>query len=129
MLILLLLALLNPFKLDQPKWSELTSFEIHTIVEIDQFHKMNDVDIQKLPSKMADLNEAKKILSTAKVKSIPILWKGTARVAVAKFKDGSRRTILINTYGHSFRDVTGKVDYTFEENGDAWTSFIKSNRP
>jgi hypothetical protein len=46
-------------------------------------------------------------------------------LAIAKFKDGSSRKILINTYGSSFRDGTGKPNHTLEENVDAGVSFKK----
>lgn len=129
MLIALFFAIINMFTPDQPKWEELSAFEIYSKVAISKFHQMSDAEIQKLPFKSADVKEAKKLLSAAKVQISPILWKGMGRLAVAKFKDGSSRKILINTYGSSFRDVTGKQDYTLEENADAWRSFISKNIP
>lgn len=129
MLIVIFYVFINLFIPDQPKWEELSAFEIYSKISISKFHQMSDANIQKLPSKSADLKEAKKILATAKVKTSPIMWKGMAYLAIAKFKDGSSRKILINTYGSSFRDVTGKIDYTFEANADDWKAFISKNKP
>lgn len=129
MLIVLFIAFVKLFTPDQPKWEELTAFEIYAKVGIDKFHQMTEADIKKLPFKSADLTEAKKILSSAKAKFTPILWKGMGRLAIARFKDGSSRKILINTYGSSFRDATGKKDYTLEDNATEWRTFISKNQP
>ena len=129
MLIIIFYAYISLFTPDQPKWEELSAFEVYSKISISVFHEMSDADIQKLPFKSADLKEAKKLLSAAKKKFSPILWKGMGRLAIAKFKDGSSRKILINIYGSSFRDDTGKQNYTLEENADAWNTFINQNIP
>lgn len=129
MLIFLFFAFIDASTPDQAKWHDLTAFEIYSQVSISKLQQMSDADIKKMPFKSADLKEAKKVLSMAKAKYTPILWKGTGRLAIARFKDGSSRKILINTYGSSFRDDTGRQNYSLEENADAWHSFIKKYKP
>lgn len=123
MLIALIIPFITLFAPDKPKWQELTAFEIYSKVSISKFQKMSDAEIQKMPHKLADINEAKKILSLAKPQFTPIIWKGMAYLAIARYKDGSSRKILINSYGSSFRDDTGKQNYTLEENAGTWHSF------
>ncbi|MRG45344.1 hypothetical protein GFS24_09465 [Chitinophaga sp. SYP-B3965] len=114
---------------DQSKWEELSAFNIYPLVEVSTFQKLSDADIQKLPFKSADVKEAKKLLSSARMQFSPILWKGMGRLVIIKFKDGSSRKILLTTYRSSFRDVTGNRNYTLEGNAAVWNSFISKNNP
>lgn len=129
MLITLFFAFINLFTPNQPKWEDLTAFEIYSKVGIDKFHQMTEADIQKLPFKTANLNDAKKLLSAAKQTFGPVIWKGMGRIAIAKFKDGSTCKILINTFGSTFRDVTGKTNYSLEGKTKEWQDFISKNKP
>jgi hypothetical protein len=129
MLIVIFYAFVNLLTPDQPKWEELSAFEIYPKISISKFHELSDADIKKLPFKSTDLKEAKKLLSAAKQQFTPILWKGMGRLAIAKFKDGSSRRILINTYSSSFTDATGKKSYHLEDHASAWRKFIDKNIP
>ncbi|RPD38572.1 hypothetical protein [Chitinophaga barathri] len=121
----LLYTLLQFGTYDIADWSKVTEFQYYGRMSLEEFTDLTKADISGKKYKVLNIDKAKNLLSHSKVFYGMIMWKGGGFLAIARFKDGSSRKILINKFGGTFRDGTGQRGYIIDERvRDEWYSFI-----
>ena len=127
MLVLFLCVLLQINVNEKADWSTATEFRLYGKIQVSAFSKLTDEEIAGKKFKNLDLDKAKNFLSNSKVLNEMITWKGGGYFVLIKFKDGSSRKLLLNKFGGTFRDGTGKTNYRIDENlRNEWHEFISS---
>jgi hypothetical protein len=115
MLTFIFYVLIRLFTFNAADWSSLSEFRIYQGIQISDFSNLTEKEIEGMKYRKLNTEKAIKLLSRSARINKPITWKGMGYLAIVKFKDGSSRRLLINTFGGTFRDGTGNANYRVDE--------------
>ncbi|MCK7559478.1 hypothetical protein MKQ70_32710 [Chitinophaga sedimenti] len=120
-----LLSLLGILPAEQTDWSGLKSIRLYAYVQRAQMDTLSAATIGQMPYTELNLGKAKSILTHASRDTSMFLYKGSSRMAIGTFADGSQTRLFISNYGGFFYDTKHKGNLLLPEAyHEAWYKLL-----